>query len=953
MGSDENNSLDAMSSEFIAEIKDDLASLEPDLLSMEESGGIVDDELINHAFRSIHSIKGGASFINFKILADLSHALENVLMRVREKSLDIDSNIVDALLSGFDKMKLMVESIGTTIAIEYDKEKQMLESIVKKKNGLELPIKEYAGQAKKKSEKKESKASLNIVEDKIEEIKKPAVEDKIKTKHKKLPEKIVLEPIGANVRFQGKAFEVDTKHLDIALKSQKFIYGVYLKFTRDVDNRNRDLKTIEEVIESIGDILFPDRIKQSEWENKDDLYYVVATILDLPLLAHVLEINKMQVVLLNRQFVDLESIINEQFSNNFVVKKKSHVSGSKKLETADQEYFDEKQGDIPPKSSQGTDTLRINMDLITRLMNRAGELVLSRNQLRPVVEAYAHENSSIGPMMQNLDLVTTDIQEAVMQMRMQPVNHLLFKYKRVVRDIARKMAKKVAYTFEGGEVEVDRSILESLSSPFTHLIRNCIDHGVEPPLERLIQSKPETGSIHIKVFSQGGQVHILIKDDGAGIDPDVVAKKAVEKKLIAKQDLENLRDKEKISLIFLPGFSMSEEITDISGRGVGMDVVKTNLKKLRGHIEIESEPGLGTSFHITIPLTLSIVSSLIVGVGGWKFAIPQIRVKEVIYLEPGQIHTQVEQIGGAEVLRLREALIPIIRLRNVLDIKTWVTKKGLDKPIEERRQRIADRRYKDDRQNEPGLKRSNKKDRRKNKWDSTYIVVLKLGQHRFGICVDELFDIEEIVVEPLSEYIKDCRCFSGATILGDGTVVMILDIPGIVSYMSLRFETIKNEEITRKKGQKEDKKGELQSLIVFSHAASEYFAIDLTSLSRLEPIEVSHIHHTGGLKYMEYDQKAVSLFSLDEFLSATPFKKTDEIMYSIMLKGTDKKMGIIATSIIDTIELHQDLDQASLNHEIVAGKLFIDNMMVQVLDQNKIIRLMEMKVADVQTTDKE
>ncbi|MBU1342306.1 MAG: chemotaxis protein CheA [Proteobacteria bacterium] len=932
MNGEGQDALDGMSSEFIAEIKDDLASLEPDLLAMEEKGANVDDDLINHAFRSIHSIKGGAGFINFKALSSLSHAMENVLMRVREKSLVITSEIVDALLSGFDKMKLMVDLMGTDKVCDYEEQKLALQKILSPK-----VQKEDADKAKKKAKPKPTLE--NTLPDSGQKAKKSK-------KHANGDDKTlqVVKPLGDSSLFFGKAFPVDKKRLENALNSQKFVYAVHIRFENDLAAKQKDVDSIIEDIKSIGDLLFFDLENLKDKTGKEGFFCVISTILDLPLLSQVLEINRTQMALVDRQFTDYEAILKG-------LSPKAAVDKPKQKSFAPEEpppKPDKASAITIPESKMEalatTQTIRISVDLISKLMNRAGELVLSRNQLRPLMEKYAQENSKASNMMQNLDMVTTDIQEAIMQMRMQPIIDLMGKYKRVVRDIARRMSKKVDFILEGADVEVDRNVLEKLANPVTHLIRNCIDHGIESPEERKKRSKPETGTISIKAFHQGGHVHIIISDDGAGIDPQLVLSKAFEKGLVSEDQVEKFTDKQKIELIFFPGFTTSEEITDISGRGVGMDVVKTNIERLRGQIEIDSVKGEGTTVHLIIPLTLAIVPSLIVSSGDARFAIPQANIKEVIFLEPGKIHNQVENIAGSEVLRLREHLLPILRLRNVLGIKTYIEKKGAQKKEEEKRRAIADRRQ-DLMPPDPVEKRHKKTDRRKTQWDTTYVIMLKLGVNVFGLCVDELYDIEEVVVEPLSEYIKHLKCFAGTTILGDGDVIMILDVPGIASFSSLRFDTIKSEELKRNqlKEKTDQERGEKRNLIVFSNGNKEYFALELKSVSRLEPIKPADIHYTGNLKYVEYNNTAVLLFSMNDFLPASACELKEEEIFAIFPKHISAKVGIIASKIIDTIETDEKLTRDVTCSEAVLGKIFIDKMMVQVLDHEKFATLIEHK----------
>ncbi|MFH2061221.1 MAG: chemotaxis protein CheA [Pseudomonadota bacterium] len=969
----EQDSLEEMSSEFIAEIKDDLVSLEPDLLAMEEKGANVDDELINHAFRSIHSIKGGAGFINFTALSSLSHAMENVLMRVREKELVITSEIVDALLSGFDRMKLMVELMGTDESCDYKKQAAALQKILIPQTGEK--IQKISKKSVKQSKIKPADIKSTGQKDDSEKIKKIIVKNKskssLKTKAssqkplKKVYTKnlsderllacqdtaLLLKPLSDSQLFKDREFEVDKKRFERARESQKFVYAIHIRFEEDLDAQQKKINLIVEDIKSIGEILYSDLDTGSIEPLDGGFFCVITTILDLPLLAQVLEITKTQMSLVERKIVGYQAV--EQPLS-------LPANAPKPEKTISPEVFNEietREEIIPQIVGQQSitstnQTIRVNVDLISKLMNRARELVLSRNQLRPVIERLAGEHRQAISMMQNLDMVTTDIQETIMQMRMQPIIDLMGKYKRVVRDIARRMSKKVEFTLDGAQVELDRNILEKLANPLTHLIRNCIDHGIESPDQRRALGKPETGTIHAKAFHQGGNVHIIISDDGAGIDPQLILSKAFEKGLVSEDMMGSMTDKQKIDLIFLPGFSTSEEITDISGRGVGMDVVKTNIERLRGQIEINSVKGQGSSVSLIIPLTLAIVPSLIIGSGDTRFAIPQVNIKEVIHLESGEIHDRVENIAGSEVLRLRDELFPVLRLRNVLSMKTYIHQPDTGKQQEEKRKAIADRRNET---NEPerSEKRSTQEDRRQNQWDATYVIILKLGVNLFGLCVDELYDIEEVVVAPLSDYIKHLKCFAGTTILGDGSVTMILDVPGIAAFSLLSFDVIQTELLKKNlvKLKQEKNTAQTRNLIIFGNDRKEYFALPLDSISRLEPISSSDIHHTGDQKFFEYNNQAVLLYSMDEFLSASVSDLGDEL-FLIFPKHIKANVGIIASVIVDTIVTNEQLSRDFTCPDIVLGKLFVEDRMVQVLEPVAFFDQVEKRATSEQGKDK-
>ena len=557
----------------------------------------------------------------------------------------------------------------------------------------------------------------------------------------------------------------------------------------------------------------------------------------------------------------------------------------------------------------------MNVDLISRLMNRAGELVLSRNQLRSFMEQTGKGDPRANHIMQNLDMVTSNIQEAIMQMRMQPVIELLGKYKRVVRDIARRMEKKVDLVLAGTGVELDRNILEKLASPLTHIIRNCIDHGIEDPEERERIGKPRTGTIRIETFQQGGHVHMTISDDGAGIDPQLVLSKAFEKGLVTEEQMQDMTERQKVDLVFLPGFSTSREITDISGRGVGMDVVKTNIEQLRGRIEIHTRINRGTAIKLIFPLTLSIVPSLIVSSGEHKFALPRSSIKETIFMEPGKIHEQVVQIAGAEAIRLRNRLTPVLRLRNVLDLPAYTHVPGQERLQQEKRKAIADRRGQKTGQWE-GMEQRSKDERRMNPWDATYVILLKVGMDVFGLCVDEIYDIEEVVVEPLNPYIKHLECYAGATILGDGNVIMILDVAGIAAFSELKFEAVRQEETVIQESTPEEGKDNCKSrdLIVFSNADSEYFGIELTRLTRLKSLDPLKIYQVEKDRYIRYDDQAVQLFTMDEILPASPGDLSSGSLFVVFPKSLKSDAGIIASKIVDTVQCDASVFERKKRH---------------------------------------
>jgi two-component system chemotaxis sensor kinase CheA len=602
----------------------------------------------------------------------------------------------------------------------------------------------------------------------------------------------------------------------------------------------------------------------------------------------------------------------------------------------------------------------VNVDLIDKLMNLAGELVLGRNQLRKALDEAASANPMLDALIQSVDVVTSEVQEKIMQMRMQPLGNLFNKYRRVVRDLSQALSKEVELVVEGRNVELDRSILEGLSDPMTHLIRNALDHGIEDPHEREAAGKSRHGTLQLRAFHKGGQVNITVTDDGRGIDPEHVAAKAVERGVLTPDQISTLSGKEKKDIIFMPGFSTVDDVSDISGRGVGMDVVRTNIETLGGHLEVESEKGRGATVRIRLPLTLAIIPSLIVGAGGHRFAIPQINVKELICVRAGEVASRIEGVAGAEVLRVRESLLPLIRITDVLGLTRRFLYGETGEWKRDRRRKLIDRRGGLGEERKPILDdcpedRRNKKDRRQSWRSDLYVVVLKLGENRFGLCVEELFDTEEIVVKPLSEHLKSIKCFAGATIMGDGGVAMILDTSGIAERQGLRFKEITAEERKRREeaaSRAASVTRERLSVLVFNGAPDEHFALPLQSVSRLEKVDPHAVHRIGEQEYMDYRGESLPLIRLDRYLSVSPLPAESNEFHVIIPKTRNRPAGFLVSSILDTREVSPSFQETKTRGPGILGSAFLEGRLTLFLNAEEILALFDEENADRRSSRK-
>jgi two-component system, chemotaxis family, sensor kinase CheA len=499
-------------------------------------------------------------------------------------------------------------------------------------------------------------------------------------------------------------------------------------------------------------------------------------------------------------------------------------------------------------------TIRVNVDTLEHLMTMVSELVLTRNQLLEI--ARRHDDSGYKVPLQRLSHVTAELQEGVMKTRMQPIGTAWQKLPRVIRDLSSELGKKIELSMQGADTELDRQVLEVIRDPLTHMIRNSADHGIESPEDRRAAGKSERGTIRLNAYHEGGTITIEITDDGRGLNFEAISRKIVERGLASEAEVERMSEAQIAKYIFHAGFSTAAAVTAVSGRGVGMDVVKTNIELIGGTIDIRSEPGKGTAFTIKIPLTLAIVAALIVSAANQRFAIPQVSVLELVRVKNGSDHT-IERINGSPVLRLRDRLLPIVPISKVL---------GLD-----------------------GAEA--------NAGDEGFVVVSQVGRQRFGILVDGVFHTEEIVVKPMSTKLRHIPLFSGNTILGDGAVVLIIDPNGVAKMVGTgsgdsQFggepateveEVIENEAVT---------------LLVFRGGGQSLKAVPLSLVTRLEEIDAAKIEWVGGRPLIQYRGKLMPLVPADPSIVI----KSEGPQALVVFSDGDRAMGLVVDEIVDIID---------------------------------------------------
>lgn len=543
-------------------------------------------------------------------------------------------------------------------------------------------------------------------------------------------------------------------------------------------------------------------------------------------------------------------------------------------------------------------TIRVDVVLLDKLMNLVGELVLARNQILQFTTQFT-ETAFIATS-QRLNLITTELQGSVMKTRMQPIGNVWNKLPRVVRDLAAACGKSVRIEMEGQETELDKTIIEAIKDPLTHIVRNSADHGIEKPEVRVACGKPEEGCLKMRAYHEGGQVNIEITDDGGGINIERVKQKALQRGLITPEQAARMSDHEALHLIFLPGFSTAEKISNVSGRGVGMDVVKTNIEKIGGTVDLQSQPGLGTTLKIKIPLTLAIIPALIVTSGGERFAIPQVSLLELVRMEGEQARKQIEFIHGAPVYRLRGQLLPLAYLNRELKIKDTSEAGGAG---------------------------------------AVNIVVLQADGHPFGLVVDVINDTEEIVVKPLGKQLKCVASFAGATIMGDGRVALILDVLGLAQRANVVTE-VRDRTLSEKATQVHKTMDSRQTLLLFDAGQGSQMAIPLSMVARLEEFPRSLIEHSGAQEVVRYRGQILPLIRVSKHVPAVSEVSTDDPSQSLQVvvySEDGRSVGLVVGRINDIVKETLTVKRHACGQGIF-GSVVIQDKVTDLLDVQSIIR---------------
>ncbi len=877
--------------ELIIESVEHLTKIEPDLLVLEKDGDSVDPELVNRIFRAMHSIKGGFAFFAMSHIVDLAHAMESVLMRVREGESTVSPEMTDALLAGIDKLGVLLDDVNSSESVSIDAEVKPLNDILDGSSPSEAPSDDTA----------------------TDEI-------------------------------SGK--ETPTEATNAEAQPNEISATESVSAPGDKENAEQPLKAVEQ-----GNV--------SATQQGTD---------------------------------NTESSATPDKSPQLEVVNSSAVAPAKATKR-------------PDKSSEHSDTIRVRVDLLDNLMNLAGELVLGRNQIKLALNSRISETSTaqsgvkrledeltrsretivvsqqnnklglvidrefekiraafdqamsaraidtpgMSAVMQDVDMVTSELQSGIMNTRMQAVGSVFTKFPRIMRDLSKKMNKEIDLVLIGQDVELDKSIIEALGDPLTHLVRNSADHGIEMPHDRENDGKPSTGQVCIRAYHESGQVNIDITDDGKGLDAEALKQKAIEKNILTPEGAVKLTEREAHRLIFAPGFSTAKEISDVSGRGVGMDVVKTNIEELGGTVEVESTLGQGTRINLRLPLTLAIIPSLIIGAQKRRYAVPQVNLVELVRVRGQEEDKRIENIRGKSLLRLRGKLLPLVDLQSLLSIvddKPEIIVEDREKETEPLldeadapddtsemlpEQETPDNAVEVDDTKTPTLQMTPPGQIVFDGHKAYNILVLKVAENRYGLIVDELLDNEEIVVKPLSSYLKECKHYAGSTIMGDGRVAMILDAAGIAQVAELRFSEIE-EETLQAAERKSDSGKEIQPLLLFRAGSSELFAVSLGLVSRIEKVKYSEVERVGDKEFVKYDDSSMRIIHLHHVLPIESPTEEEKDFFIIVPKTLKNPMGIIASEVVDILHVDAKIDHYNVSGKGIIGSSVLNSNLVVFLD---------------------
>lgn len=797
-------------------------------------------EKVNSVYRDIHTIKGSAQLFGFQLMGKVAHAMEACLDPLRNTMFELDSNLTDALLKGLDMMGTILGEVKSGKGDS--KFERTVDNFVAKILAHTL-------------------VRLGGAWDLVSSVRFKKVNSQAKE------EKVGLDSTSSNLKAAAVNTHIGDQTSDQVTNEESS------EVTQESSEKNKWADVEVEGLHLFDDEPSPSKDSDASSEK------------DIPEQIDQTSAER------GNPLSEIKTGSGSKLDEKAPGLSKSPSSGDRQTPS----------GNVDP-TGKDTSTIRVNVSLLDNLMNLIGELVLIRNQV--LQHAGGNDDQDFIKLSQRLNVVTSELQNDVMKTRMQPIGNILSKFKRVVRDLSKELGKKVELHTEGDETELDKNLIEAVKDPLTHLVRNGVDHAIEMPEERVNAGKDARGSIHIKAYHEGGQVVVEVKDDGKGLDKQAIVSKALERGVVSEDAVHTMTDREIHHLLFTPGFSTAKKVSNISGRGVGLDVVKTNIEKIGGIVDLHSVYGKETTFKLKIPLTLAIVPALIVRSGAERFAIPQVKVVELVRADSDDEEkfdaNKVEYLQGKPVYRLRGNLLPLIDLRKKLDLGGESEEEG---------------------QVQAGAN----------------LVFLSSEDSFFGIMVDDIEDSADIVVKPLNQFLKKLNLYSGATIMGDGDVVLILDVAGVGAAES-SGELDDRQSAGLSKTVSKDVLIETSEYILVDLGCKSQFALPLVLVHRLEEFSEEDIEWSGEQPLVRYRSGILPLVNINKEINLETEKDSDEGSFCVVVvrKG-ERNFGFMVREILDVVNVANQIDDSLKDRAGVLGNLLYEEEVLVVLDPLEII----------------
>ena len=895
--------------EFAVESQEHLSDIENQLLTLESQGDNMDVALVNTVFRAIHSIKGAAGFMGLDTLGGLAHRAEEVLNKLRSKELRPTSVVINTLLNAADRLKDLIDQIETSNAVDVSDHLAALERILSGESDVtaattypphvESIVAPYVPEPQILCEEALREFLVECY-DNLEQLERDLL-----TLERDPKAESVLNSVFRNIHtIKGTAGFLAYATLERVAHTTENVLGSVRSGAIPMDAAVSEC--MFKSIDAIRKIL-----KSIETDGNDGIDPFTSLISDIEALHITKLIDVKSPPALSKKPAAIPAVLQIPVpiaSSPAAIVLKPTVLPAATAKVAPAVSSAPEKASVANETGVGAtaaadslvadSTIRVDVALLDKLMTRVGELVLARNQILQFNSTI--NDNALYSATQRLNLITTELQEGVMKTRMQPIGTVWSKFPRLVRDLAAICEKEVRIEMEGKETELDKTIIEAIKDPLTHLVRNTVDHGIERPEVRHEKGKSTEGCLTLRAYHEGGQVNIEICDDGAGLNLDRIKAKAVERGLMTQEHAARMADQDVGNLIFLPGFSTAEKVSNVSGRGVGMDVVKTNIEKIGGTVDLQSKVGFGTTIKIKIPLTLAIIPALIVTCDGDRYAIPQVNLLELVRLDAEKTRNSIEWIQGSPVYRLRGRLLPLVKLRHELGIAPETALSGDE---------------------------------------VTNIVVLRAEDRHFGLVVDRINDCEEIVVKPLSMQLKNVPVYSGTTIMGDGRVALILDVMGL-AHSAHVISGVRDRTVHDSSDRSNNKESQIQTLLVLGVGTDRRFALPIGQVTRLEKIAFDTVERADHQEVVQYRGEILPLIRLSDTLGVESHIEQPALMDVVVYTEAGRSVGLVVDQIVDIVETELVNTRPAQRAGLIQSAV-IQGHVTDLLDLPAVIRMVD------------